>query len=191
MENLLGVVLCGGQSKRMGTDKGLLKREGKAWAVCIAEKLREAKLEVVVSINEKQKPGYQDLFRDTCLLIDHVPIEGPLGGLLSVHTRFPEKDILLMACDLIDMEQNTITMLIKKYTETPSYEYYVYRQHGFTQPFCAIYSAEGLAKVYTSFENKGLKKYSLHDRFEEGHTFYISIENDTSFNNYNQLPHHS
>ena len=51
MENLLGVVLCGGQSKRMGSDKGLLVKDGKPWAMCIADKLEKAALPVVVSIN--------------------------------------------------------------------------------------------------------------------------------------------
>lgn len=187
MENLIGVVLCGGQSKRMGSDKGQLNLNGKPWALCIAEKLKNANLPVVISINERQQEAYGKIFPDTPLIVDQLPIDGPLDGLLSIHKNFPHKDILLMACDLIDMQQETLVSLIQSYQENPSFDYYVYEQHGFTQPFCAIYTAKGLSQVYKSFEEDTLKKYSLHDRFESGNTLYIPLANDESFKNYNKL----
>lgn len=187
MKNLIGVILCGGQSKRMGSDKGLLLHNGKTWAACIAEKLKEANLPVVISINETQLDAYQSIFPDTPLLVDHLPIDGPLDGLLSIHRNFPEKDILLMACDLIDMDVPTIQTLITSYQQNPDFEYYVYQQNGFTQPFCAIYTSKALGQVYKAFEENQLKKYSLHDRFETGHTLYIPVENEESFQNYNSM----
>ena len=36
MKDILGVVLCGGKSKRMGSDKGLKKIDDKTWAEHIA-----------------------------------------------------------------------------------------------------------------------------------------------------------
>lgn len=185
MENLLGVVLCGGQSKRMGTDKGLLKHDGQPWAVCMAEKLSKLGLPVVVSINETQQEPYQQIFPSTPLIVDQLPINGPLAGLLSIHRNFPGKDILLMACDLIDMQPQTIEHLINSYQKKPSFEYYVYQQNGFSQPFCAIYTSEALRKVYKAFEENQLVKYSLHNRFESGDTMYIPVVVEESFRNYN------
>lgn len=187
MENLIGVVLCGGKSKRMGSDKGLLDLDGKPWALCIAEKLKAANLPVVISINENQRDAYQEIFPDTPLIVDQLPLDGPLEGLLSAHKNFPDKDILLMACDLIDMQMETILGLIEAYLENPSYEYYVYQENGFHQTFCAIYTAKALAKVYKSVEDGTLIKYSLHDRFEAGDTMYIPVKNEMSFKNYNTL----
>lgn len=187
MENLLGVVLCGGESKRMGSDKGLLIKDDKPWAVLVAEKLKNIGLDVVISIKETQQQAYHAIFPETPLIVDHLPINGPLDGLLSIHRNFPDKDILLMACDLIDMDEATLQTLIKSYTDNSEHEYYVYQQNGFTQPFCAIYTAKGLTKVYNAFEENQLKKYSLHDRFESGDTLYLPIENESGFNNYNSL----
>ena len=187
MGNLLGVVLCGGESKRMGSDKGLLVKSDKPWAVLVAEKLKETGLPVAVSINETQQTSYQALFPDTPLILDHLPISGPLDGLLSIHRNFPEKDILLMACDLIDMDTTTIQTLIDSYLSNPSFEYYVYQQHGFTQPFCAIYTSKALTIVYKAFEEYQLKNYSLHHRFESGNTMYIPAKNEESFKNYNSI----
>src|SRR5215204_2074802 len=115
--NLLGVVLCGGESKRMGSDKGLLRLDGKTWTEHIVKKLREEDLPVVISINEKQQEPYGKIFRKKELVVDQLPMHGPLNGLLTVHQQYPQKDILLMACDLIDMEKSILEELINSYEE--------------------------------------------------------------------------
>ena len=158
MQNLIGIVLCGGESKRMGKDKGLLVKDNTPWAVLIAEKLRSIGLDVAVSINEKQQEAYSAIFPETPLVVDQLSIEGPLNGLLSIHRNYPDKDILLMACDMIDMDKATLQTLIKSYANHPYHEYYVYQLNGFTQPFCAVYTAKGLANVYKAFEENRLKK---------------------------------
>ncbi len=37
--DIVGVVICGGQSSRMGSDKGLLKLEAKTWAQTAIDKM--------------------------------------------------------------------------------------------------------------------------------------------------------
>ena len=89
INKLLGVILCGGKSTRMGADKGLLEKNGKAWVKIIAEKLLSLKLPVVVSINNQQREAYANLFSLDELVVDSIDIQGPLKGLLSVHQKFP------------------------------------------------------------------------------------------------------
>jgi molybdenum cofactor guanylyltransferase len=187
MRTLLGVVACGGQSKRMGTDKGSLVQNGKAWAVLIAEKLKACGLELVISINQDQHENYKKLFPDTPLIVDQLEATGPLGGLLSVHNSFPEKDLLLMACDLIDMTERPIKELIETYHQRQGFEYYVYRQNGFTQPFCAIYTSKPLVKIAEKLNQQQLNNYSLHQKLESGNTLYLPVNEPESFNNYNKL----
>jgi molybdopterin-guanine dinucleotide biosynthesis protein A len=182
---LLGVVLCGGESKRMGRDKGLLEKDGQSWAATIAGKLAGQGLEVIISINEQQKGPYREIFPDRTLIVDHITIKGPLNGLLSVHQRFPGQDLLLMACDLTEMDEFTLGALIGTYQEQPDYEYYVYRHNGFAEPFCAIYTAVALAAVLDQQESGELKKYSLHERFETGNTCYLTVDNQAVFSNFN------
>ena len=52
--NLIGVVLCGGKSSRMGSDKGLLKLNDKTWAELAVKKMEQLRIPVYVSINETQ-----------------------------------------------------------------------------------------------------------------------------------------
>jgi len=182
---LMGVVLCGGESKRMGQDKGLLLKDGQPWAVIIADKLADQDLEVVVSVNELQKQSYRNIFPKRTLIVDHIPIRGPLNGLLSVHQRFPDHDLLLMACDLTEMDEDTLDTLISTYSAQPGHEFYVYRHNGFAEPFCAIYRAAALAAVLQQQESGELKRYSLHERFESGNTLYLTINDLSVFKNFN------
>ncbi|HMI03867.1 MAG TPA: molybdenum cofactor guanylyltransferase [Pedobacter sp.] len=186
MENkLMGVVLCGGESKRMGKDKGLLLKDEQPWAVIIADKLAQHGLEVAVSVNELQKQSYRNIFPERTLIVDHIPISGPLNGLLSVHQRFPDHDLLLMACDLTEMDKDTLDTLIGAYREQPGHEFYVYRHNGFAEPFCAIYTAAALAAVLQQQESGELRRYSLHERFETGNTLYLTIDDLSVFKNFN------
>lgn len=183
--NLLGVVLCGGESKRMGTDKGSLVKAGKAWAQQVAEKLAFQGLEVVISVNAGQLEHYRSIFPEQILIKDHIKVAGPLGGLLSVHDKYPAHDLLLMACDLIEMDEATLAGLIGSYASKPEYQYYVYRHEGFSEPFCAIYTAAALSAVKSAAEKGELKRFSLHERFETGHTHYLDIEDASVFKNFN------
>ena len=80
VHKLLGVILCGGESKRMGSDKGLLQKDGRAWVSIIAEKLVSIGLPVVVSINGQQRESYAGLFSSNDLIVDSIAIQGPLKG---------------------------------------------------------------------------------------------------------------
>lgn len=187
MKDLLAVVLCGGQSRRMGSDKGLLTTQNKPWAKVMAEKLEALSLPVVISINQGQLSEYRKALPETTLIIDKTSIPGPLNGLLSIHNCYPEKDLLLMACDLIDMDRETLSLLIQIYNEHPHYDFYAYKLAGFIQPFCAIYTAKGLAEINISLGKNEIVKYGLHHRFAAGNTKFIFSTNSNAFNNYNSL----
>ena len=190
MDNLIGVVLCGGESKRMGADKGLIKTNDTTWAQLIAAKLSVFNIPVIISINHQQLELYNEIFPQEQLVIDHVDIKGPLKGLLSVHEKFPSKDILLMACDLIDMDQSTLKNLIETYHTNQQFDFFVYKNNDFTEPFCAIYTSKGLKPVLQKAMVHALEKFSFQNVLEEGNTKKISVENTASFRNHNSIPGH-
>jgi len=47
---MLGIILCGGESSRMGTDKGLLIKDQKTWTRATFEKLELLSIPVKISI---------------------------------------------------------------------------------------------------------------------------------------------
>jgi molybdenum cofactor guanylyltransferase len=182
--NLLGVVLCGGESKRMGTDKGLLQLNGKTWVECIADKLRGQGIPVVISINEKQLSPYKEIFEEKDLIVDQLPMHGPLNGLLTVHQKFPEKDILLMACDLIDMDAAILQELTIIY-ENNEAEYFAYEENNFFQPLCAIYTSKALKSLQERLVNGSLANYSFQYILNSSNTFRLHTSTSKAFANYN------
>ncbi|MCU7550780.1 molybdenum cofactor guanylyltransferase [Chitinophagaceae bacterium LB-8] len=190
MQNLLGVILCGGESKRMGTDKGLIQQDGKTWAQIVANKIPALGLPVVISINDRQVEDYGRIFSSDHLVVDNVDINGPLRGLLTVHQSFPQSDILLLACDLIDMDTDTIQNLISVAKADENYEFYVYENHGLAEPFCAIYTSKGLKSVYDKALQHGLTQNSFQSVLANGKTKRIVLNNPDPFRNYNTMPGH-
>ena len=188
INKLLGVILCGGESKRMGSDKGLLERNGDAWAKIVAKKLVSLKLPVVVSINDQQRESYSGIFSSSDLIVDSIDIQGPLKGLLSVYQKFPQHDLLLMACDLIDMDSHTLTCLIDQYNSR-DFDFFVY-QEDHAEPFCAIYTARGLKAVFKKATDHSLVRFSFQTILNEGNTLRIPITTKSSFKNYNTIPGH-
>lgn len=185
MENLLGVILCGGQSKRMGSDKGLLQIRNTIWAKHMHEKLAMFHLPVVYSVNQQQVHTYVEEISPELLVVDNADVEGPLRGLLSVHQQYPDNDLLLLACDMLDLDAGTISFLLQEYMRDNQSDFYVYQDDGFAQPFCGIYTRTGLEKVAGRIMIGRLKTYSMQAVFDEGVTLRLPIRNHHVFRNYN------
>ena len=184
MTKLRGLVMCGGQSTRMGTDKGLIGINDTCWAGFMAAKLSALGLPVSISINSAQLQSYSVYFKADDLVVDVFKIGGPLNGLLSVHFNQPESDWLLVACDMIDMQSQTIERLIASYQNNPGHDFYVYQNPQFAEPFCGIYTAAALLQVALNIEKENL---SLQKLLKNGKTFALPVTEPESFTNYNSL----
>jgi len=183
MAKLVGAVLCGGQSKRMGTDKGLILSNEKPWALILFGKLKKINLQSLISINISQKDAYLSYFKETDLVIDHVAIPGPLNGLMSIHDKYPNSDLLLLACDMVNMQQGTLETLISAYTNNPGFEFYAYHNQQFWEPLCAIYTAKGLKEIKGQLLKD--KDHSFQHILNNGNSFRLEVANPESFKNIN------
>ncbi len=182
--NLLAVILCGGESKRMGSDKGLLLLEGETWTERIAKKLEKEGLEVVISINESQQERYSKIFKKEELVIDQLPMHGPLNGLLTVHQQNPQRDILLIACDLIDMDKSILEELINSYEKNEA-DYFAYEENNFFQPLCAIYTATALQSLLQRLISGSLANYSFQYILNNSKTHRLYSSFKKAFENHN------
>jgi molybdopterin-guanine dinucleotide biosynthesis protein A len=188
MKDILGVVLCGGKSKRMGTDKGLKKIDDKTWAEHIAALFIQLDIPFVVSVNAQQIKNYSAIFDEEKLVPDSVTIPAALKGGLSVYERFPGKNLLPVACDMIRMDTNVMTGIINVYLNNNGFDFYVYQLAGndFAEPFAGIYTNKGLQKVYSKYKNHELLKYSFQNIFDSYKTLRITTDNAEAFSNINK-----
>jgi len=185
---MIGVVLCGGQSTRMGADKGLLIQNDLTWVQTAASKLSELKIPVMLSINNRQENAYSNFDSVSQFIVDHknISVKGPLLGILSAHKEFPNEDLFVLACDMIDMDIMPLQELLEFYKKG-LHEAYVYTINNNVEPLCAIYTSKGLKHVLDLHHQKKLAKCSMMYILECTATNYISLGDASSkfFANYN------
>jgi molybdenum cofactor guanylyltransferase len=186
---MLGVVLCGGKSSRMNDDKGLLLVVNKSWAKAAQEKFLLMNLPTVLSVNEAQVEKYRLLFLKEQLIVDdaELALAGPLLGVLSVHIRFPNEDLTVLACDLPNMQQTVLEKLQEEHLKNNDSEAFVFKFAEQVEPLCGIYTSRGLAKILALYQTKNLAKHSMMYVLEQlNATYLIPKENwKPYFKNFN------
>ncbi len=160
---MLGIILCGGQSSRMGSDKGLLKLEAKTWAQTAIDKMSALSIPIKISVNSQQYPDYKFVFPPTDLIKDDttLSLKGPLLGVLSSHLQFPQEDLFVLACDMPLMESDLLHTLFTHYQQEPSFNAYVFANEGEPEPLCGIYKAGGLSTILEMLSAGRLSKHSM------------------------------
>ena len=182
MKNLIGAVLCGGKSVRMGMDKGLIAKNEETWASVTINKLSHFDIPVVLSINDSQQEKYRVKFPKSHLIVDHsIQAAGALQGLLSIHLEYPEKNILLLACDMQNMNSETIQNLLSIYIYEPNFDFYAYQHKMAFEPFCAIYTSTGLKPIKELVDIHALQNFSFQHVLHAGKTKCIDIVDTVSY----------
>ena len=159
---MLGVVLCGGQSSRMGSDKGLLMLNDKTWTQKAIDTLSNFQIPIVISVNKNQYHDYSSIFQVDTLIPDapFLQLHGPLCGLLSVHRKYPEEDLLLLACDMPLIDTELIKQLLTKYN-TETADAFIYTTDSEPEPMPGIYRSKGLAYIHQMYSTNQLPRHSM------------------------------
>lgn len=97
MKDITGIVLAGGNSSRMGQDKGLLKVGNSTLIEKIVEELRPFVGEVLISTNQKERYSF---LKDVRFVEDFRKGEGPLVGILSSLEASHTPWSFVVSCDL-------------------------------------------------------------------------------------------
>ena len=186
---MLGVVLCGGQSSRMGSDKGLLILNDKTWTQKAIDTLSNFEIPIVISVNKNQYQDYSTIFPVNTLIPDDpsLQLHGPLCGLLSVHLKYPEEDLLLLACDMPLINAELIKELLTKYISEIADDAFIFTNDGEPEPMPGIYRSKGLAYVHQLYSDNQLPRHSMKYMLEHIPTFISPLPADKRdcFGNFN------
>lgn len=107
---LNGLVLAGGKSVRMGTDKGALVWHGKEQRSYMADLLRPLCRTVFISCRPDQQGEIDPAYS---ILPDRVQGLGPAAGILTAFGYDPHSAWLVVACDLPLLDAATLQFLIQ------------------------------------------------------------------------------
>ena len=148
---LYGLVLAGGQSTRMGQDKGLLSYHGQPHRFYLADLLRPYCDQVLISVNAQQSQLQADRYRylvDTPQYADM----GPLGAVLGAHNACPEVSWLIVTCDLPHFSPACAQVLVNgRDPAADATAFFNPRIHG-PEPLVAIYERSFLQRLPALFQ---------------------------------------
>lgn len=136
-EPVWGLVLAGGKSRRMGSDKALLMQNGES-ALSRAVRLLERHVErVFVSARSDQASDPERARFEQ--IIDRYDDMGPIAGILSALDLNDEVNWLVMACDLPNVDSETIEYLLDNQSTDRPATAFRSTHDALPEPLCAIY----------------------------------------------------
>ncbi|MDA0993810.1 MAG: molybdenum cofactor guanylyltransferase [Proteobacteria bacterium] len=144
-EEVWGLVLAGGKSRRMGSDKASLKQGGETQLDRSMSLLGAHLDRVFVSARRDQADDPVRVKYEQ--ILDRYSDLGPLAGILSAMDSDPEVSWLVLACDLPNVDDDTIAFLLGN--ASPDHLATAYRStlDGMPEPLCAIYRPESRATI--------------------------------------------
>lgn len=156
----VGIVLAGGDSRRMGSDKALLALPGRAGdagnageSLPAAAARRLAAVCPQVAVADRGRgvlPGFASLADG--------PGQGPAAGILGAAAAYPERSLLVLACDLPRVPAALLAELAA--FAAADRGWVVPRWAGGLEPLCALYGPAALAVLAARV---GRGRFALHD----------------------------
>lgn len=159
--DILAVVLCGGESSRMGRDKGLIDVDGTYWVESAVDKFRAFELETVVSVREQQYDNYKGIVGNTLIMDnDLLPVGGPLKGLLSVHQQYPDRSLFVLACDMPDISIDILSYLLAEWSGGVHTALTFLNGHE-PEPLCGLYGSQAMGQIVEAVRVGKLNRFSM------------------------------
>ncbi|MCB0420398.1 MAG: bifunctional molybdenum cofactor guanylyltransferase MobA/molybdopterin-guanine dinucleotide biosynthesis adaptor protein MobB [Bdellovibrionales bacterium] len=148
---LYGLVLTGGQSSRMGQDKALMNYHGVQQAEYLYKLLEVAMEKTFLSSRKDQWQG--ESLENLPQIFDQLLGFGPMGGMLSAMTAYPEAAWFVVACDLPVVDQTLIKDILDQRDPYKIATAYRSQYCDFPEPLFAIYEPKSSQRL---FEYMGL-----------------------------------
>lgn len=136
---LYGLVLAGGESARMGTDKALLDYHGKPQFLHCQELLEPYCDRVHVSVYDEESAP--DEMHGLNLIPDRFLDYGPLSGVLTALSSEPDAAWLVLACDLPFVDEDLLDSLLAGRNPFMFASAFL-AEDGRPEPLCAVYEAK-------------------------------------------------
>jgi molybdopterin-guanine dinucleotide biosynthesis protein A len=172
LHKFAAAILCGGQSRRMGTDKALLKnKDGKNLIAQTAEILNNYFNQVVLITNDKSKFDNISELNPYTKINDLHPLSGPVGAIHTALRTLPDHDIFIMAGDMPFVNQEIIINLAKAFTEQDA-DIALPKHLNHLEPLYAFYSKKTESVFRHALFNGQL---SIRESFSKVNTVFLNI----------------
>ncbi|MEM9209127.1 MAG: molybdenum cofactor guanylyltransferase, partial [Pseudomonadota bacterium] len=140
-----GLVLAGGQSRRMGSDKALLEKGGRTQLARTVGLLERHLDRVFISARADQAHDAERARFEQ--ISDRYEDLGPVAGILSAMDAYPAVDWLVAACDLPNADDRNVEALLAAHAPDTPFTAFASSYNGLPEPLFAIYGADAAAMV--------------------------------------------
>lgn len=176
-----GIVLCGGDSRRMGHDKSTIAYHGIPQWQYVYNLLVPFCESVFLSLNVEQSESWElpetvEVIVDTESFLNH----GPMTGLLSAWSAIGKQPVFLVACDYPLLQMANLLELYKR--RTADKQVTCYRNKDWPEPLVAIFEPAAYPAIHDYFAegNDSLAKF-----IRKADTAYIDVANPAFLRNVN------
>lgn len=171
IESITGIVLAGGRSRRMGTDKSMIKLKDKPLIEYAIDALKPLCSKVVISSNS----NIYD-FTGCEVWADELSVRAPIVGIYSCLKRSGTEVNILLSCD---MPLVSYAMLEYLLGNSASYDITVPVHDGnFIEPLCGIYKKSSL-KILKEFIDMG--NFKLNECIKAASNHLVSVGKQLPF----------
>ncbi|MCR9228584.1 MAG: NTP transferase domain-containing protein, partial [Flavobacteriaceae bacterium] len=141
---LFGLVLSGGESSRMGKDKGLINYHGAPQREHLYQLLKEICDDIFLSIRWEQLSEVPHRLKT---VVDQDKYKGPFNGIMSAFETRSNVGWLVLACDLPLMNLDTLRQLVQERNPGKVATAFANPGTGEPEPLACIWEAKGLEKA--------------------------------------------
>ena len=148
-DKIYGLVLSGGKSMRMGTDKGLIAYHGIPQRDYLYQLLEKICDKTFMSIRKEQEAEISSTFNT---IVDEDVFKGPFNGILSAHNKYPDVAWLVLACDLPLIDEKSLRELIEARKGSADATAFAQKENPLPEPLCAIWEPQALTGAVSYLE---------------------------------------
>lgn len=151
INDITGIILAGGKSTRIGTNKAFLKIGEKTIIDQILAGFESIFREIMIVTSEIKQSCFLERSR---VVPDIIPSKGPLGGIYTGLVKSNSFYNFVVACDMPFLNQDLVRYLLE---ERNGYDVVVPEYKGRLQPLCAVYSKDCIRPIETELSRNSLK----------------------------------
>lgn len=137
---MTGIILAGGENRRMGTDKAFLDMAGRPLIEIILDVFSRLFERTIIVTNSPERYGAYDAE----IVTDAMNVRGPLTGIYTGLLRSRDAYSFVAACDMPFLNERFIAHLAEL---AAGYDAVVPQVGGLLEPLHAVYSREILSKI--------------------------------------------